>query len=154
MEIIERYFSEFTEKQREQLAALRQLRAEIEAGARPESALAAGARPPVAEHAFRIAEAAGVPLADTLAGVDRDLEARAELGYAVTGAVAGARASAALLAGLPLLGLLLGAAMGAHPLGFLLGSATGRLVCCAGVLLDAGGVVWTQRLAARAERAC
>ncbi|MDT4910642.1 MAG: hypothetical protein QOI69_3883, partial [Pseudonocardiales bacterium] len=29
----------------------------------------------------------------------------------------------------------------------------GRLVCCAGALLDAAGVIWTQRLMLRAERA-
>jgi tight adherence protein B len=141
---------------RDELAAVRLLRAELEAGARPEAAAAAAtaATTAAAVHAFRIAEAAGAPLADALAGVDRDLEARVELGHAVSGAVAGARASAALLAGLPLLGLLLGATLGAHPLGFLTGSAAGRLVCCVGVLLDAAGVLWTQRLTARAERAC
>lgn len=139
---------------RDELAAVRLLRAEIEAGARPDAALSAASTTDATAHAFRIAAAAGVPLAEALAGVDRDLEARVELGHAVAGAVAGARASAALLAGLPLLGVLLGAALGAHPLGFLTGSAAGRLVCCVGVLLDAAGVAWTQRLATRAERAC
>jgi tight adherence protein B len=136
------------------VVAVRQLRAEIEAGARPEDALREVAAPPSAEHALRVAGAAGVPPAEALAGVDRDLQARSDLAHAVTGAVAGARASAALLAGLPLLGLLLGAAMGARPLDFLAGSGAGRLVCCVGVLLDAAGVAWTQRLVARAERTC
>ncbi|HEU5009018.1 MAG TPA: hypothetical protein VFT67_18795, partial [Jatrophihabitantaceae bacterium] len=139
---------------REHATAVRQLRAEVEAGARPDVALQTLSTPPAARHAFRIAESAGVPLADALAGVERDLRARADLEHAVTGAVAGARASAALLAGLPVLGLLLGAAMGARPLDFLTGSGAGRLVCCFGVLLDAAGVVWTQRLVARAERTC
>jgi tight adherence protein B len=137
---------------RGQALAVRQLRAEIEAGARLVDALREVPAPPVAEHALRIGEAAGVPPAEALAGVDRDLQARTELAHAVTGAVAGARASAALLAGLPVLGLLLGAAMGARPVAFLSGSGAGRLVCCVGVLLDAAGVVWTQRLVARAER--
>jgi tight adherence protein B len=139
---------------REQAIAVRQLRAEVEAGTRPDVALQIVCAPPAAEHAFRVAESAGVPLAAALAGVDRDLRARTDLTHAVSGAVAGARASAALLAGLPVLGLLLGAAMGAHPLDFLTGSAAGRLACCLGVLLDSAGVVWTQRLVARAERAC
>jgi tight adherence protein B len=139
---------------RERAIAVRQLRAEIEAGTRPDDALRTIAPPAAAAHAFRIAESAGVPLAAALAGVDRDLRARADLAHAVTGAVAGARASAALLAGLPVLGLLLGAAMGARPLDFLTGSGAGRLVCCLGVLLDSAGVIWTQRLVARAERAC
>jgi tight adherence protein B len=139
---------------REQAIAVRQLRAEIEAGTRPDLAVRAIAPPPAAAHAFCIAESAGVPPAAALAGVDRDLRARSDLARAVTGAVAGARASAALLAGLPVLGLLLGAAMGARPLHLLIGSGAGRLVCCLGVLLDSAGVIWTQRLVDRAERPC
>jgi Flp pilus assembly protein TadB len=42
--------------------------------------------------------------------------------------------------------------MQAHPLSVLLGTPAGRIVCLAGVALDAAGLAWTQRLAARAER--
>jgi tight adherence protein B len=101
-------------------------------------------------HAWRLSEVAGAPLAETLAGVASDLADRAESGRAVSAAVAGARSSAGLLAGLPVLGIVLGTAMGARPWSFLTGSTAGRLVCAVGVVLDAAGVVWTQRLVAHA----
>jgi tight adherence protein B len=168
--------------ERDLLAAVRLLVAEVESGARPEAALgaAAGAAP---EHAVTLREAAraagdgedaaavlledpaltslgqawqlagvaGVPLADVLSGVARDLASRVEQGRAVGVALSAARSTAALLAGLPLLGIGLGAAMGARPLTFLTQSAAGRLVCCGGVVLDALGLLWTQRIAHRAE---
>lgn len=102
-------------------------------------------------HAWRVAGVAGVPLADVLSGVARDLASRVEQGRAVTVALAAARSTAVLLAGLPLLGVGLGAAMGARPLAFLTQSSAGRMVCCAGVVLDALGLLWTQWLARRAE---
>jgi tight adherence protein B len=45
----------------------------------------------------------------------------------------------------------MGMAMGARPLAFLIGSNAGRVVCCAGVLLDAAGVLWLRGLLRRAE---
>jgi tight adherence protein B len=67
-------------------------------------------------------------------------------------ALAGPRSSAALLTGLPLVGIGLGAAMGARPWEFLLGSPAGRIVCCVGVVLDTAGVLWMRRILRRAER--
>jgi tight adherence protein B len=104
-------------------------------------------------HAWRVAEESGAPLADVLGRVAADLADHEQQQRSVAVALAGPRSSAALLAGLPVIGVALGAAMGARPLGFLLGTPPGRLVCCAGALLDAAGVIWTQRLMLRAERA-
>jgi tight adherence protein B len=42
--------------------------------------------------------------------------------------------------------------MGARPLPFLLGTPPGRLLCCAGVVLDVTGVLWMRRILRRAER--
>lgn len=117
----------------------------------PVFAAAGGPLQPI-RHAWQIAESAGAALADVLARIGTDLAAVQDQRRAVTAALAGPRSSALLLAGLPLLGIVLGAAMGADPFGFLFGSPTGRLVCCVGVLLDACGVWWTQRLLARALR--
>ena len=100
---------------------------------------------PVA-HAWSLAEAAGVPLAAALTSVAGDLAARDAQAREVVVALAGARSSALLVGSLPLLGIALGAAMGARPMSFLLDSAAGRLVCCAGLLLDAAGIAWTQRI--------
>jgi Flp pilus assembly protein TadB len=47
----------------------------------------------------------------------------------------------------------MGLAMGAHPVGFLIHSPAGRLVCCVGVLLDVGGVLWVRRIVRSAARA-
>jgi tight adherence protein B len=82
-----------------------------------------------------------------LASALRDEEAhRAE----VTAQLAGPRATARLLAMLPLLGLAMGAALGAHPLAFLFGSLPGLACLLIGVGLDALGLWWTRRLAAGA----
>jgi tight adherence protein B len=102
--------------------------------------------------AWRVAAVAGVPLADVLGRVATDLAADDDQRRHVASALAGPRSSASLLAGLPVLGIALGAAMGARPVGILVGTPAGRLLCCAGVLLDAMGVLWTHRLMHRAER--
>jgi tight adherence protein B len=60
--------------------------------------------------------------------------------------VAGSRASMLLLAGLPLAGLALGAAVGAHPWAWLLGGPTGWLVCLVAAGLEVVGVVWARWL--------
>ncbi|MGH8960847.1 MAG: type II secretion system F family protein [Jatrophihabitantaceae bacterium] len=169
-------------RDRDLLAAVRLLVAEVESGARPEAALAAAADAAPAHasvlaaaaqaavsgvdatpalltdrsltslaHAWRVAGVVGVPLAEVLSGVAADLAARAEQERAVAVALSAARSTAALLAGLPLLGIGLGAAMGASPLTFLTQSPPGRLACCAGVVLDAVGLLWTRRLARSAE---
>lgn len=102
--------------------------------------------------AWQMSSALGTPLAGVLARIDDDLAVRRMQVRAVSSALAGPRSSAVLLAGLPVLGILLGVAMGADPLDVLLRSAGGRWLLCAGVLLDAAGIAWTSRLAAAAER--
>lgn len=66
--------------------------------------------------------------------------------------LAGPRATARLLAGLPILGLAMAAALGAKPLGFLFGSLPGCLCLVLGSGLDAVGLWWTSRLAVAAEQ--
>jgi tight adherence protein B len=65
--------------------------------------------------------------------------------------LAGPRATARLLAVLPLLGLAMAAALGAHPLRFLFATAPGLLCLGLGTGLDALGLWWTSRLATGAE---
>ena len=172
-----------TRRRRDRLAALQLLVAELEAGSRPDAALAAAAAlapdeaasltaasaasgadiadvlacgsPELAPlaHAWRVAARTGAPLADVIGRVAADLALHDRQQQAVAVALAGPRSSAALLAGLPAAGIALGAAMGAHPVAVLLGTPGGRLLCCVGVVLDAAGVFWTQRLMLRAQRA-
>lgn len=103
-------------------------------------------------HAWRVGALTGAPMADVLGRVAADLSDDDDRHRAVAVALAGPRSSAALLAGLPVVGIALGAAMGARPLTFLFGSSAGRLVCCIGVALDAAGVLWTQRLMRRVQQ--
>ena len=103
-------------------------------------------------HAWRVASEAGAPLADVLGRMATDRAAEQAQAHAVATALAGPRSTAALLAMLPIVGIGLGAAMGAQPLTVLFESSTGRLVCCAGCVLDAVGVLWTLALIQRAQR--
>jgi tight adherence protein B len=102
--------------------------------------------------AWGVADRAGIAPAEALARIAADLDAELDKDAAVSVMLAGPRSSALLLAGLPLLGLLLGAAMGARPLPFLVGSSVGHVVGVIGIGLDAAGVLWTQRLIALALR--
>jgi tight adherence protein B len=168
-------------REAELLAALRLLAAELDAGSRPSAAFTAAAEtcpehraelsaageacgdgrdPPLAAPALRglaqawsVAAVTGAPLADVVRRVADDVAARIEQRRGVAAGVAGARSSAALLAVLPVLGILLGGAMQAHPLDVLLRTGAGQVLCLVGVTLDAAGVLWTQLLTARAERA-
>ncbi len=87
-----------------------------------------------------------------LARVAADLAAADMQRRTVAVALAGPRSSALLLSGLPLLGIALGAAMGARPVPFLLGDPLGRVLCCVGVLLDAAGLLWMRRILRVAAR--
>ncbi len=102
--------------------------------------------------AWRLGADTGAGLQAVLARVADDLAAADEQARTVAVALAGPRSSAAVLAGLPLLGIGLGVAMGARPLAFLSGSAGGRAVGAVGVLLDAAGVLWMRRIVRCAER--
>jgi tight adherence protein B len=68
------------------------------------------------------------------------------------GQLAGPRATARMLAVLPLVGIAFGAMLGSDPLAWLLTSAPGRLCLLAGVTLTGAGTWWTGRIAARVER--
>ncbi len=133
-------------------AALRALAARVEARADPSAdAEPAAAEFAALEHAWRVAAATGAPLAQVWSRVARDLTQQIEQRRAVTTALAGARSSAALLAGLPVVGVLLGTAMQAEPLRVLATTSAGHVVLLLGVSLDAAGLGWTHWLTARAE---
>ena len=103
--------------------------------------------------AWSCGEASGSSAADVLQHWADDAEARARAAADIDSQLAGPRASARLLAGLPLLGLALGAAMGADPIGTLLGGPAGLGLLAFGLALEAGGVLWTQRIVRSALRA-
>ncbi|MCG5215237.1 type II secretion system F family protein [Streptosporangium soli] len=87
-------------------------------------------------------------LVDRVGGTLRAAESHR---HEVAAQLAGPRASARLLAALPLLGLLLAAALGMRPLHFLFGSPAGLACLLLGVSLDVCGLWWTNRLMTRAQ---
>lgn len=85
---------------------------------------------------------------DGLAGALRDEEAQRQ---DVSVQLAGPRATARLLAVLPLLGLAMAAALGAHPIPFLCGTLPGLACLIVGMTLNLLGLYWTRHLAESAE---
>ena len=96
--------------------------------------------------AWRLATRHGVPLAEVLDSVRRDLDQRLQFSRQVHARMAGPRASAAVLAVLPELGVLLGESMEAHPLHVLADTPIGQVLLAAGALLICGGVLWSAKL--------
>jgi tight adherence protein B len=88
----------------------------------------------------------GAPLAAVLDRVDHDLRSRLRQRRQVAAQLAGPRATALLLAALPVLGILLGTAMGANPVRILLGTSFGQVLLLTGAVLQAAGVLWTARI--------
>ena len=102
--------------------------------------------------AWRVAEERGVALADLLDAVRRDLTGRIRFRSRTQAGLAGARSTAAVLAGLPLLGIALGQAIGAAPLALLLRDTVGGFLLLAGTVLVCAGLWWTGRITAKAVR--
>jgi tight adherence protein B len=100
--------------------------------------------------AVRLSGTTGCPLAEVLAAVEGDLRARYRRLLELRAATAGPRAAAVLLAGLPVLGLAMGAGIGARPWSVLTTTPAGQLVLVTGVLLEVAGVAWVGRLLRRA----
>ncbi|CAM5532230.1 hypothetical protein SAFG77S_06218 [Streptomyces afghaniensis] len=100
---------------------------------------------------WRVAVDQGAGLA---AGLDRlaaALRAERDQRSDLRAQLAGARATAVLLAGLPALGLLIGTALGADPLHVLLHTTAGLGCLVAGGVLEGLGLWWVQRIVRGAE---
>jgi len=135
--------------------ALRSAAACPSVGADPAAALrqgAEGSAVPEVLHAlatcWQVCAGAGSSLAAAVAQLAEAVTAEHAVRREVAAEVAGPRATAALLAGLPLLGLALAAALGAHPLHVLLATPLGLGCLVTGVALDALGWWWTGRIVA------
>lgn len=153
--------------------AITVLRLELEAGSGVPAALAAArsqagsavgdldlsaAEGPAAADTTAFAAAAavvahaGTSWAQIAAGLGRDVHASMRRHQEVETLLAGARASAVLLALLPILGMVMAAGLGAAPMRFLLETPFGRADLAVGALLQLLGVAWTLRLANGAQR--
>lgn len=99
--------------------------------------------------AWRVSERYGLALAELLEAVREDLLGRRRFGRRTEASLAGARATALVLAGLPILGVVLGQAMGADPLAILFGGGVGGMLLLIGTALCCAGLLWTDGITGR-----
>jgi tight adherence protein B len=96
-----------------------------------------------------LAQTHGIAIATLMRTAQRDIVERERFSARVNAGLAGARTTAAILAGLPLLGVGLGQLIGAHPLGFLLSGGAGGWLLAAGVTLVCCGLLWSDPITDR-----
>ncbi len=100
---------------------------------------------------WRVADESGAAFAGVCERVADALRADEQVRRQVAAGLAGARSTARLLAGLPVLGLALGHAVGARPLDFLTGTPAGWGCLALGLALAVAGLSWVERLADSCE---
>ena len=96
--------------------------------------------------AVLVAEQVGCPLAGPVERLHSAARHDQRLRSEVAAQLAGPRLTARLLAGLPVVGILLGTGMGAQPLDFLLATGPGLVCSATGACLVATGLWWTGRI--------
>lgn len=136
------------------LDALAALAADLRAGLPPQVARSAVATlidavPLVRDRvaaAAHVADRTGAPLADLLDRLEVDLRGLERVRLTAAAHAAGTRATAALLAALPLAGIGVGYGMGADPVHVLLHTRPGAGCVAVAVLLQLAGLGWTGRL--------
>jgi tight adherence protein B len=132
------------------VAARARLGADVAAGLRAE-----GRRSMLPGHwqrlavCWQLAEAHGLAIAALMQAAQRDIAERERFRGRVDAGMAGARATATILAGLPVLGVLLGHAIGADPLRFLLSGGLGGWLLVVGTAFVCCGLLWSDRITAQ-----
>lgn len=99
-----------------------------------------------------LSQQTGCGLADVVDAVESDLANRGRHRGEVRAAAAGHRATVALLAGLPILGLGMGSGIGAEPVRVLTSTTIGHVLLLTGVGLELVGLAWCRRLTGNAVR--
>ncbi|OBA84538.1 hypothetical protein A9W99_01385 [Mycobacterium sp. 1164966.3] len=95
---------------------------------------------------WQLASDHGLAIATLMRAAQRDIAERQRFAARVASGMAGARATAAILAGLPVLGVLLGQLIGARPLRFLLSGHAGGWLLVVGSTLACLGLLWSDRI--------
>jgi tight adherence protein B len=99
---------------------------------------------------WQLAAEHGLAMSTLMRAAQRDIVERQRFSGQVMSAMAGARATAAILAGLPVLSVVLGQLIGADPAAFLLAGHVGGWLLLVGVTLVCGGLLWSDRITDRA----
>lgn len=166
-----------TRLRREVVDALSFLVSELRAGAVPAQALAAMTREvdtlPAIEHAtalqgaaqrpgcealadlaaaWEVAERCGAPMADVVARLVERVRDDLDLDREVDAELAPARATARIMALLPLAALGLGSSMGGDPVHVVTGTWPGAIAAALGLALAGCGLVWVERVAGSVAR--
>jgi tight adherence protein B len=97
---------------------------------------------------WQLAHTHGLAIATLMRTAQRDIVERERFSARVRAGMAGARTTAVVLAGLPVLGIGLGQLIGADPLQFLLSGGFGGGLLVVGVTLACAGLLWSDRITA------
>ncbi|MBM0232196.1 hypothetical protein JNW91_10175 [Micromonospora sp. STR1_7] len=103
--------------------------------------------------AVRLADRTGAPLAELVERIEADARATDRGLAAAAAQAAGARATAWLLAALPVGGIGLGYGIGVDPVAVLLHSTVGGVCAVLAIALQVVGLLWAERLGATQGRA-
>jgi tight adherence protein B len=98
---------------------------------------------------WQLAQDHGLAIATLMQTAQRDIVERGRFSAKVDAGMTGARTTAAVLAGLPLLGVGLGQLIGADPVAFLLSGGLGGWLLVVGVALACIGLLWSDHITAQ-----
>lgn len=95
---------------------------------------------------WQLAHHHGLAIATLLRAAQHDIVERDRFRLRLDAGLAGPRTTAAVLAGMPVLGILLGQLIGAQPVRFLLAGGAGGVILVIGVALSCLGLYWSDRI--------
>jgi len=99
---------------------------------------------------WELGQTHGLAMATLMRAAQADIVERTRFAARVNAGMAGARATAAVLAGLPLAGVALGELIGARPMKFLVSGGPGGWLLLIGVTLACVGLAWSDRITGQA----